>query len=86
MIPALKGEELVNGVDGRGVGGMNPEPTAMGKSIGGVGDQGSSLRHDSGTGHLAVVYEARQGEVSPLKGKSNRPHMAADLGGSGGVV
>jgi hypothetical protein len=85
MILPLKGEELMDGLDGRAVGGLNPQLRALGKRAGGVGDPGSPLAHDRGARHLAIVYEAGHSEVSPLKGKSYRPHVATNLGGSGRV-
>jgi hypothetical protein len=86
MIPALKGEELVNGVDGGGVRRLNPELSASRKRVGRVGDTGASLRHDGGAGHFAIVDEAGQSEVAPLKGSSNHAHVASNLGGTGGVA
>jgi hypothetical protein len=86
MVLALKGKELVNGVDGGGVSRVNPELSSAGKSIGGIGDPGPPLRHDNGARHLAIVYKARQSEVSLLEGPSNRLHVASNLGGSSEVA
>jgi hypothetical protein len=86
MVLSLKGEELVNGVDGRGVSGMNSELSPLRKSLRGIRDLGSPLRHDHGAGHFAIVDEAWQGEVSPLEGKSDHLHVASNLGASSGIA
>jgi hypothetical protein len=85
VIPALEGQELMDGSNSGGVFGMNSKPAATGERIHGVGDTGSLLSHDCGARDLTIVNEPGKDEVPACERVSNFLHVTTDLGGSGRV-
>jgi hypothetical protein len=85
MILPLKGEELVDGGDGRGIGGLQAQLPTAGQGVGNVPDPGPAGGHHSRAGDITVVHESRESKVPPRERCRNPAHMRSDLGHSGGV-
>ena len=68
VVLALKGEELVDGGDGRGVRGLEPELSAPRYALGEVSDMGTAGRHHRRSWDTPVMHEPGEGEIPSGKG------------------
>jgi hypothetical protein len=86
MILPLKGEELVNGGNRRGVRGLEAQLAAARERVGSVSDPGPARSHHSRSWHLTVVYQAGQSEVAPLERHADPAHVRSDSCHAGRVA
>ena len=86
MILPLKGQELVNGGDRRGIRGLEAHLPATWQRVGSVSDPGPAGSHHGRSGHVTVVDEAGQSKVATCERHGDPAHVRSDFCHAGGVA
>ena len=85
VVAALKRQKLVNGGDGRGIAGADPQLPSAWCAVGDVGDVGPAGLHDAGSRDFTSVNESGKVEVALRESGRDLLHVGTDPGPTGGI-